>query len=177
MSLDPVYSRYLSRDFRSDLWLPASVAAVAKAVYEAATPLLTASRLSKIEERRQRLQQRHREIAARLESLATDDRKRGLLNGRVVAYELAKHVEESSIILNDGLSNGAFVQDYVRRNLPGTYFRSGSTSGGWGSGASFGVKLARPSADVIHVTDRRLLHVRGAALHRCGQRLTTRRHI
>ena len=151
-SLDPVYSRYLSRDFRSDLWLPASVAAVAKAVYDAATPMLTTSRMSKIEERRERLQQRRQELDARLESLATDDIKRGVLNGRVVGYELAKHIDASSIILNDGLSNGGFVQAYARRSLPGTYFRSGSTSGGWGSGASFGVKLARPDADVIHAT-------------------------
>jgi acetolactate synthase-1/2/3 large subunit len=40
----------------------------------------------------------------------------------------------------------------ARRTQPGTYFRSGSSSGGWGSGASFGVKLARPDQDVIHAT-------------------------
>jgi acetolactate synthase-1/2/3 large subunit len=50
------------------------------------------------------------------------------------------------------LSNGGFVQSYARRSQPGTYFRSGSSSGGWGSGASLGVKLARPDQDVIHAT-------------------------
>ena len=57
-----------------------------------------------------------------------------------------------TIVLNDGLSNGGFVQSYARRTQPGTYFRSGSSSGGWGSGASLGVKLARPDQDVIHAT-------------------------
>ena len=55
-------------------------------------------------------------------------------------------------MLNDGLSNGGFVQSYARRTQPGTYFRSGSSAGGWGSGASLGVKLARPDQDVIHAT-------------------------
>jgi acetolactate synthase-1/2/3 large subunit len=55
-------------------------------------------------------------------------------------------------VLNDDLSNGGFVQSYARRTRPGTYFRSDSSSGGWGSGASFGVKLARPDQDVIHAT-------------------------
>jgi acetolactate synthase-1/2/3 large subunit len=70
----------------------------------------------------------------------------------VVGYELGKLLEPDAIVLNDGLSNGGFVQSYARRTQPGTYFRSGSSSGGWGSGASFGMKLARPDQDVIHAT-------------------------
>jgi len=61
-------------------------------------------------------------------------------------------MEPNAIVLNDGLSNGGFVQSYARRTQPGTYFRSGSSAGGWGSGASFGAKLARPDQDVIHAT-------------------------
>jgi acetolactate synthase-1/2/3 large subunit len=41
------------------------------------------------------------------------------------------------------------VQSYHRRTQPGTYFQSGGSSGGWGAGAAFGAKLARPDADVI----------------------------
>jgi acetolactate synthase-1/2/3 large subunit len=61
-------------------------------------------------------------------------------------------MEPNAIVLNDGLSNGGFVQSYARRTQPGTYFRSGSSAGGWGSGASFGAKLACPDQDVIHAT-------------------------
>jgi len=152
VSIDPVLSRYKTMEFRADLWLPASVAAVARAVHEAATGMLTQSDLSRIADRRARLEQRKRELVSRAEALAQDDIKHGRLTGRVVGYELGQLLAPEAIVLNDGLSNGGFVQSYARRTQPGTYFRSGSSSGGWGSGASFGVKLARPDQDVIHAT-------------------------
>jgi acetolactate synthase-1/2/3 large subunit len=152
VAIDPVLSRYKTMEFRADLWIPASVAAVAHAVHEAATGMLTHSDMSRIADRRARLEQRKREIVAREEALAQEDIERGKLTGRVVAYEMGKLLEPDAIVLNDGLSNGGFVQTYARRTQPGTYFRSGSSSGGWGSGASFGVKLARPDQDIIHAT-------------------------
>jgi acetolactate synthase-1/2/3 large subunit len=47
------------------------------------------------------------------------------------------------------LSNGDFVRTYARRDRPGTYLRTGSTAGGWGSGAAFGAKLGAPDRDVV----------------------------
>ena len=152
VAIDPVLSRYKTMEFRADLWIPASVAAVARAVHETATGMLTHSAMSRIADRRARLEQRKRDIVAREEALAQEDIEHGKLTGRVVGYELGKLLAPDAIVLNDGLSNGGFVQSYARRTQPGTYFRSGSSSGGWGSGASFGVKLARPDQDVIHAT-------------------------
>jgi acetolactate synthase-1/2/3 large subunit len=152
VAVDPVLSRYKTMEFRADLWLPASAAAVARAVHDAATGLLTQSDMRRIAERRVRLEQRKRESVAHEESLAEADIASGRLTGRVVAYELGKLLEPDAIVLNDGLSNGGFVQSYARRTQPGTYFRSGSSSGGWGSGAAFGAKLAAPDRDVIHAT-------------------------
>jgi acetolactate synthase-1/2/3 large subunit len=152
VAIDPVLSRYKTMEFRADLWIPASVAAVARAVHEAATGMLTQTDLRRIAERRTQLEERKRDMVARQEALALEDIEQGKLTGRVVGYELGKLLTPDAIILNDGLSNGGFVQSYARRTQPGTYFRSGSSSGGWGSGASFGVKLARPEQDVIHAT-------------------------
>jgi acetolactate synthase-1/2/3 large subunit len=152
VAIDPVLSRYKTMEFRADLWIPASVAAVAHAVHEAASSMLTQSHMSRIADRRARLEQRKREMVAREDALAQEDIEHGKLTGRVVGYELGKLLEPDAIVLNDGLSNGGFVQSYARRTQPGTYFRSGGSSGGWGSGASFGVKLARPDQDVIHPT-------------------------
>jgi len=152
VAIDPVLSRYKTLEFRADLWLPASVAAVARAVQEAATGMLTQGDMGRIAERRARLEQRKREMVARADALAQEDIEHGELTGRAVAYELGKLMEPDAIVLNDALSNGGFVQSYARRTQPGTYFRSGSSSGGWGSGASFGVKLACPDRDVIHAT-------------------------
>ncbi len=152
VSIDPVQSRFKTMEFRADLWLPASVSSTAVAIREAATSMLNQSDLSRIADRRARLEQRKRENEDRDEALAQDALKAGTLNGRLVGYEIGKLLEPDAIVLNDGLSNGGFVQTYARRTNPGTYFRSGSSSGGWGSGASFGVKLARPGQDVVHAS-------------------------
>jgi acetolactate synthase-1/2/3 large subunit len=114
--------------------------------------MLTQSAMSRIAERRARLEQRKQEMVAHAEALAQEDLRHGRLTGRVVGYELGQMLEPTAIVLNDALSNGGFVQTYAGRTRPGTYFRSGSSSGGWGSGASFGAKLARPEHDVIHAT-------------------------
>jgi acetolactate synthase I/II/III large subunit len=149
VSIDPVLSRFKTIEYRADLWLPASSAAVARAVYEAATRMLTNEDRTRIAGRRERLERRKGELDEQAESLATRDIAAGKLNGRVVAYELGKLLKPDAIVLNDGLSNGPLVSTYARRTQVGTYFRSGGSSGGWGSGAAFGVKLARPGQDVV----------------------------
>lgn len=149
ISIDPVLSRFKTVEYRADLWIPASSAAVARAVYEAATAMLTAGDRARIAARRERLERRKRELDEQARALAEKDIAEERLNGRVVAYELAKLLDSDAIILNDGLSNGGYVQSYAARDKVGTYFRSGSSAGGWGSGAAFGVKLARPNQDVV----------------------------
>jgi len=151
VSIDPVLSRFKTIEYRADLWIPASSAAVARAVHEAASHLLTNSARTRIAARRERLERRKRELDDQAEALAQADLGAGKLNGRVTAYELGKLLEPEAIVLNDGLSTGPgpLVSTYARRSRPGTYFRSGSSSGGWGAGAAFGVKLARPEHDVI----------------------------
>lgn len=152
VSIDPVLSRFKTIEYRADLWIPASAAGVARAVCEAATAMLTQSDMSRIAARRERLERRKKELDAQAEALAQKDLAAGKLTGRVVGHELAKLMDSDAIVLNDGLSNGGYVQTYARRSKPGTYFRSGSSTGGWGSGAAFGVKLARPNQDVVLVS-------------------------
>jgi acetolactate synthase-1/2/3 large subunit len=152
VAIDPVFSRYKTMEFRADLWIPAAVAVVARAVHEAAAGLLMHSAMGRITDRRARLEQRKRELVAREEALGPGGHRArparrlggGLRAGQATGARCYR--------LNDGLSNGGFVQNYARRTQPGTYFCSGGSSGGWGSGASFGVKLARPDQDVIHAT-------------------------
>ena len=90
VAIDPVLSRYKTMEFRADLWIPASVAAVARAVHEAATGMLTQSDMSRIADRSARLKQRKQAMVAREEALAQEDIEHGKLTGRVVGYELGK---------------------------------------------------------------------------------------
>ena len=146
---DPVQSRYKTMEFRADLWIPASVAPTLRAISEAACKLLDASDLSRIEERRERLLARKQQIWAQLEAQIADDARSGKITGRLVAHELGRILDPETVLLNDAISNGDFVRAFAKREKPGTYFRSGGSSGGWGSGAAFGAKLAAPDRDVV----------------------------
>ena len=149
VSVDPVFSRLKTFEQRADLWLACSPVGAARAIYEAATAQLTQSDMSRIEARRERLARRKLEMTAREDELAQDAAARSVPTGLLVSHELGKILEPDSIVLNDGLSNGGFVQTYARRERINTYFRSGSSSGGWGAGAAFGIKLSAPQRDVV----------------------------
>jgi acetolactate synthase-1/2/3 large subunit len=151
VSIDPVQSRFKTMEFRADLWIPATAANVLRAVYDAATGMLDKSDQSRIAERRKRLEQKKKEITAKAEQEAVEAGKKSGATGRYVAYELGRLIGPSAdtILLNDGLSNGAFVHTYAGRTQAGTSFKSGSSAGGWGVGAAFGAKMAAPDQDVV----------------------------
>ena len=149
VDVDPVFSRFKTMEHRADLWLPVSTSGAAQAIYEAATSMLTTSDISRIAGRRARLDERKREMVAAAEEAALKSGQRNPIHPRWVAYQLGKILEPETILLDDALSNAPFVQTYRGRTQPSTYFKSGGSSGGWGSGAAFGAKLARPQSDVI----------------------------
>ena len=152
VDVDPVFSRYKTMEHRADLWLPVSTAGAAQAIYEAATSLLTAGDISRIADRRARLEERKREQVAAAEEAALKAGQRRPIHPRWVAYQLGQILEPDTILLDDALSSAPLVQTYRGRTQPSTYFKSGGSSGGWGSGAAFGAKLARPQSDVILAT-------------------------
>jgi len=149
---DPVQSRYKTMEFRADMWLPVNSASAARAIYEAATGMLTTSDMSRIEDRRARLEARRHEFADTAERQAQEAGKRTPLHPRWVAYQLGKVLDPGAILLDDALSNSSYVQAYHGREQTGTYFKSGGSSGGWGSGAAFGAKVAKPDRDVVLAT-------------------------
>ena len=152
VDVDPVQSRYKTMEFQADLWLPVPASSFAKAVYEAATGLLSKSDMSRIADRRARLETRKREMASAEEAQAQRVSKRDPIHPRWVAHELASVLEPETILLDDSVSAAGFVRAYHRREQPGTYFKSGGSAGGWGTGASFGAKIASPDRDVVLVS-------------------------
>jgi acetolactate synthase-1/2/3 large subunit len=149
ISMDPVLSRYKTMEYRADLWLPATPAQVARTVREAAEGMLDRSALGRIAQRRERLAARSRQLRENEERLALEDGRLSHPTGRWVSYQLGKTLARDAVLVNDGLSNGDFVRTYARRDLPGTYLRTGSSAGGWGPGAALGAKLAAPERDVV----------------------------
>ncbi|MFI5267485.1 MAG: thiamine pyrophosphate-binding protein, partial [Chloroflexota bacterium] len=139
---DPVQNRYKTMEFSADLWLPVTTRAAAQAIYEAATSMLAQSDLSRIEDRRARLAERKQAQTLRAEQAAEQVSRQRPVHPRWVRYNIGQILEPDAILVDDTL--GGFEPAYHRRDQPGTYFKSGGSAGGFGSGASFGAKIARP---------------------------------
>jgi len=129
-----------------------TVTAAARAIYDAATALLSKSDMSRIAERRERLEARKRELVAENERLGQECGRRRPMHPRWVGYQLGKILEPEAIVLDDAISNSDYVCAHHNRSQAGTYFASGGSSGGWGAGAAFGAKLAAPGRDVVLAT-------------------------
>ncbi|MFZ9502053.1 MAG: thiamine pyrophosphate-requiring protein [Beijerinckiaceae bacterium] len=146
---DPVHARYKTMEFRADLWVPANVALTLRAVRAAAESLLDKADLARIADRAERLAQARKAQEARLAEAAAADARLSRPTGRYVAHELGRLIGPDAVLLNDAISNSEHVRAYAGREKPGTYFRSGGSSGGWGSGAAFGAKLAAPDREIV----------------------------
>src|SRR5215813_118591 len=146
---DPVNSRYKTMEYEADLWISCTPANFASSVYEEATRILDKADLARIVSRRSALEDRKRQMILEEDAAAQQDGKLAQPTGRWVSYQLGRVIDPDAIIVNDGLSNGDFVRAYARRSKPGSYLRTGSSAGGWGSGAAVGAKLAAPDRDVV----------------------------
>ena len=114
--------------------------------------MLTKADMGRIEERRERLTQRKQEIRQQDEDAAMRVATRDPISPRWVGYQIGQMLEEQAIVLDDTLSSTAAFRPYHGRSLPGSYFKSGGSAGGWGTGAAFGAKTAAPDRDVVLVT-------------------------
>jgi len=149
VDVDPVQSRFKTMEWQADLWLPVEAKSAARAIYDAATGMLTQSDMSRIADRRARLERRKQELNALAEEAAQRAGQRNPIHPRWAAYQIGQILEPDAILIDDALSNSTFLQAHARRSQPGTFFKSGGSSGGWGGGAAFGAKLAKPERDVV----------------------------
>jgi len=149
---DPVQSRYKTMEFGADLWLPVDTAAALRTIHDEATEMLSKSDMRRIEDRRKRLAQRKHELEEASEQRARRAGRRTPIDPRWVSYQIQQLLEPEALLLDDSLSNSGTLREYNRRSLPGTYFRRCASSGGWGTGAAVGAKLAKPDRDVVLAT-------------------------
>src|SRR5207302_8230204 len=83
---DAAMSRYKTQEFCADVMMPATTFGAARAIYEAATSLLTTTDMNRIADRRARLETRRRELAAQWAREAQVAGKRRPTQPRWAAY-------------------------------------------------------------------------------------------
>lgn len=65
---------------------------------------------------------------------------------------LRLQMDDTTLVVNEGISNYQAIFNHLAPTRPGPMFTSGGGSLGWHGGAAGGVKLARPDATVIALT-------------------------
>ena len=119
------------------------------ALVEAVNSLLTESDRARVDERFQLIKERHEAKQREATELALDHDPNGAITPQWLSYCINEVVDEDTIVLDECVTNSRHVASYVQRSKPGTYYKSGGSSLGWGLGAAFGVKLARPESTVV----------------------------
>ncbi len=102
-----------------------------------------------VKRRSEHYRKRHAARAAQLAALEEQD---GALTGEVLTAAIRKHLDDSTIVLNEGISHYHTIFDHLRLDRPGSIFTSGGGSLGWNGGAAIGAKLASPESTVMALT-------------------------
>jgi acetolactate synthase I/II/III large subunit len=64
----------------------------------------------------------------------------------------APHVDDDTIVLNEGITNYPTIANHMRMSRPGSMLASGAGSLGWNGGAAIGAKMAAPDKTVVAMT-------------------------
>jgi acetolactate synthase-1/2/3 large subunit len=103
-----------------------------------------------VEERRRYWSDLHAQRSAALDALeAPGD---GRPTPEFVTAAIRKHVDDDTIVLNEGITNYTAICNHMRMTYPGSIFASGGGSLGWSGGAAIGAKLAAPEKTVMALT-------------------------
>ena len=86
----------------------------------------------------------------RLEALETGDPE--IITPEFVTAAVRRHVDDETIVLNEGITNYPVIFNHMAMTRPGSIFTSGGGSLGWNGGAAIGAKLAAPEKTVVAMT-------------------------
>ncbi len=104
---------------------------------------------ARVDERYQLIRESHEKEYMESIHLAQSHEKNNKITPEYLSYCINEMTAESAAVIDECVTNGKHVSNYVRRSKPGTYFKSGGSSLGWGLGAAMGIKLADQERMVI----------------------------
>jgi acetolactate synthase-1/2/3 large subunit len=83
---------------------------------------------------------------------AHEARPEGRITPEYVTACVRQHLDDDTLVLNEGITNYGVVCDHLAMTRPGSTFASGGGSLGWSGGAAIGAKLAAPEKTVVAMT-------------------------
>ena len=149
IDIDPVKPTIPLWVFPTDLLLHADSAKAVPALVEAVKERLGEPDRARIEERFQVIKDRRERQQQEAVQLALEHSTRTTVTPEWLSYCIGQVLDEDAIVLDECVTNSPAVANYVPRSQPGTYYKSGGSSLGWGLGAALGAKLACPDRMVV----------------------------
>ena len=149
IDIDPVKPTIPLWVFPNDLLLHADSSKAIPALVEAVKDLTTEADRARIEERFEVIKERHERRRAEAVRLVLGHSDTSPITPQWLSHCINEVIAEDDILLDECVTNSDSVSSYIRRSQPGTYYKSGGSSLGWGLGASLGAKLAAPDKTVV----------------------------
>ena len=103
-----------------------------------------------VAERRAHFNAKSKARRKRLAALETGDS--GVITPEFLTAAVRRHVDDETIVLNEGITNYPAIANHMAMTRPGSIFASGGGALGWNGGAAFGAKLAAPEKTVVALT-------------------------
>jgi acetolactate synthase-1/2/3 large subunit len=153
MDLDPIQQKYPTYGYPADLLVKADSCVAVPQLLD----LVKAEKLgdAMIQARGERWAAEHKRIRAELEEKALAVKDDFPIDPRWLCYCIDQAIDENTIIVNETITHGGMIHQYIERNrvAPGTRYEStgpvAHTGLGQGMGIALGVKLADPDKTVV----------------------------
>jgi acetolactate synthase-1/2/3 large subunit len=149
IDIDPLRQTIPLWGFPVDLPIQADSAKTLPQLREAVERLATPERRRRWAARRDRLADERQRREARLAQEAEAARDQRPISLRWLGAVLAETVPDDAIVVDEMVTSGGIIHNYLRRDAPGSLLYASGTGLGWALGAAIGAKLAEPARDVI----------------------------
>lgn len=132
-------------DFPADVRVEADPEPVLAALTE------TVEQNDTITDRQKKFERTHDELRTSLDERVPSADSTDRITPELLSKIIATVIDDGDIVVDETVTNTITVLRYLTRSEPGTYYASCSSGLGWATGASLGIKLARPDARVVTV--------------------------
>jgi acetolactate synthase-1/2/3 large subunit len=151
IDIDPIKPSIPLWVFPTDSLMHADSSKAIPAMNEILSEILTEADRARIEERIETIKEHHQRRRQEDLDLVMEHGARDVITPQWLSHCISEAIDKDTILLDETVTNSGHVAKYIPRSEPGTLYKSGGSSLGWGIGGAMGVKMAEPDKTVVAV--------------------------